>query len=232
MTKIEWCDICVNPVIGCKRGCRYCYAERMNKRFKWTPDFRVPTFRPEQLKKLNSKKPQSIFMDSMSDVCYWSSEAVMETLVAMKRNNHHDYLLLSKDIEEMEKRFYTANKVLDDVVAIEPLKTLWLWFGESHTQGEYKMKSVCPNFLSIEPLLGPIDFPHDLIINSWLQVVIIGAETGNSKDKVVPEKRWVQDIVHMCDMGGKKVFMKNSLCELMGDEFRQDRLPWVLGGKK
>ena len=48
-TKIEWCDYTWNPVVGCKTGCDYCYAERMNKRFKWIKDWKEPEFFPERL---------------------------------------------------------------------------------------------------------------------------------------------------------------------------------------
>ena len=27
-TKIDWCDCTINPVVGCKNGCKYCYAAR------------------------------------------------------------------------------------------------------------------------------------------------------------------------------------------------------------
>ena len=56
--------------------------------------------------------------------------------------------------------------------------------------------------------------------------VIIGAETGNRKNKVIPKKEWVDDIVRQCDENEIKVFMKESLQEIMGDDFRQDKLPW------
>ena len=32
-TDIEWADMTWNPVVGCKRGCEYCYARRYAKRF-------------------------------------------------------------------------------------------------------------------------------------------------------------------------------------------------------
>ena len=48
-TKIEWADATLNPVIGCKHGCPYCYAKYMNKRFGFTPNFEEPTFFPERL---------------------------------------------------------------------------------------------------------------------------------------------------------------------------------------
>ena len=41
-SKIEWCDYTINPAIGCKHGCSYCYAERMNKRFKWVKKWNEP----------------------------------------------------------------------------------------------------------------------------------------------------------------------------------------------
>lgn len=38
-TKIEWCDATVNPVMGCTKGCAYCYTRRLNQRFKWIKKF-------------------------------------------------------------------------------------------------------------------------------------------------------------------------------------------------
>jgi len=32
-TKIDWCDYVWNPVWGCYRGCRYCYARKFARRF-------------------------------------------------------------------------------------------------------------------------------------------------------------------------------------------------------
>ncbi len=55
--------------------------------------------------------------------------------------------------------------------------------------------------------------------------VIIGAETGNRKGKVVPKKDWVMKIAEECEYSGIPVFMKESLRDLMGDDFRQE-FPW------
>jgi protein gp37 len=67
-TKIDWCDMTVNPVIGCSRGCEYCYAKKLNSRFKWIADFDKPEFRPGQLEKLKVKKPKAVFIGSMCDL--------------------------------------------------------------------------------------------------------------------------------------------------------------------
>lgn len=63
-------------------------------------------------------------------------------------------------------------------------------------------------------------------IDNALKLVIIGAETGTRKEKVIPQKDWVDCIVESADLYGIKVFMKESLRGIMGDDFRQDILPW------
>lgn len=55
--------------------------------------------------------------------------------------------------------------------------------------------------------------------------VIVGAETGNRKDRVVPEKDWVMELAEECDKYNKPIFMKESLKEIMGDDFIQE-FPW------
>ena len=54
---------------------------------------------------------------------------------------------------------------------------------------------------------------------------IIGAETGKRKGRIIPQKAWVDKICEAADACKKPVFMKGSLRELMGDDFRQE-FPW------
>lgn len=54
---------------------------------------------------------------------------------------------------------------------------------------------------------------------------IIGAETGRRKNKVTPEHAWIDNILEAAAFTGVKVFMKESLRELMGADFRQE-FPW------
>lgn len=86
------------------------------------------------------------------------------------------------------------------------------------------------DFLSIEPLLGPLSAQIllELLRQSCIKVLIIGAETGRRKDKVIPQKEWVDGIVSAADEYGTPVFMKSSLLGIMGENFRQDRLPWEI----
>lgn len=46
--------------------------------------------------------------------------------------------------------------------------------------------------------------------------MIVGAETGNQRGKVVPEKAWIDRLTE--DLGDVPVMMKNSLVPIMGEE--------------
>jgi protein gp37 len=236
-TLIDWCDSTINPVVGCPRGCEYCYARKLNTRFKWIPDFSKPKFFPERLKEFESKKPKSIFMNSMSDVALWSKEQKLETLKAMADNTQHTYIVLSKNmsafelslklllieipllkylLEILKPRFYIGYTGTD-------IASMAYCRGYSSFTGEYNY------FLNIEPIHGSMSLcmGETLFKNGNLpKAVIIGAETGNRKGKVIPQKQWIDDIVRQADERKVKVFMKESLRQLMGKDFRQDKLIW------
>ncbi len=75
-------------------------------------------------------------------------------------------------------------------------------------------------FLSIEPILerfGEIE-PKDCL-PEW---VIIGAETGRRKNKVIPEREWIEDIVNECRKADIPVFMKSSLADIWGESLIQE----------
>lgn len=63
-----------------------------------------------------------------------------------------------------------------------------------------------------------------------ISAIIIGAETGNRKNKVKPSVDWVNNLVKQADAAGVQVFMKESLRPIMGADFRQDPLPWQQHG--
>ncbi len=76
-SSIEWTESTWNPVTGCTKistGCKHCYAERMAKRLKamgqanYVNGFDV-TLQPHMLAlPLLWKKPQTVFVNSMSDL--------------------------------------------------------------------------------------------------------------------------------------------------------------------
>lgn len=106
-----------------------------------------------------------------------------------------------------------------------PSHSNW-WFGstlDSKNARRFQGGNYFNTFTSIEPLtehmaVGLGSFGSD----KW---VIIGAETGNRKGKIAPKREWVENIVEAAQMTGMKVFMKESLRGLMGEDFRQE-FPW------
>lgn len=213
-TKIEWCTHTINPVVGCTYGCLYCYARKMNDRFKWIEDFSKPKFFPERLEKLKSKKPKIIFMNSMSDIADWEEEWMDQVLQAIAENPQHKYLFLTKRLKGYRDIKYTDN----------------IWLGNTITRQkdfikEYGRPHGANRFYSIEPILEPIKLPLNNIPQRNIQWVIVGAETGNRKDKVAPKKDWILDIVDQCKKIDIPLFMKESLRELMGQDFIQE-FPW------
>lgn len=206
-TKIDWCDTVLNSVVGCSNGCPFCYAKKLNDRFHFIKNWNEPQFFPERLESLKSKKPRAIFMDSMSDYGLWEIDWLKAVDKAMMENPHHAYIFLTK-----------TNKKGTN------LKPKNVFFGKSITKGNFPGRKEYFDFLSIEPLHAPVGIVFDLLPN--LKQVIIGAETGNRKGKIKPKKEWVESIVKQCDKHNVRVFMKESLRELMGSDFRQDQCIW------
>ena len=212
-TKIDWCDCTINPVVGCPRGCEYCYARKLNTRFKWIPDFSKPQFFPERLKEFEGKKPKSIFVNSMSDIEFWEEEWEAKIRAAIIKNPQHKYIVLTKGVMHFWDKL--PNSIYNVLTAttqkeLERHKNQWSY-----------------SAINIEPILEPIDLSKvHTSFKGEDYMIIIGAETGNRKGKVIPQKQWIDDIVKQADERKVKVFMKESLRQLMGKDFRQDRLIW------
>ena len=150
-------------------------------------------------------------------------EWITEVFRACDAAPRHRYMFLTKN----PKRYAELR-----AKGIQPPANSWIGTSVT-TDAEAKEQtfalSECWNvnanwFVSVEPLLEPMSSEalEDLGAMHW---VIIGAETGNSKNKVIPERKWVDEIVDACAKVGTPLFMKDSLRELMGDDFKQ-KFPW------
>ncbi len=83
-------------------------------------------------------------------------------------------------------------------------------------------------FISIEPLQCDICevedereggklLEHFLLPRGYKSVfewVIVGAETGNRKGKVIPRREWIEKLLDLCRKAGTPVFMKSSLADI------------------
>jgi protein gp37 len=123
----------------------------------------------------------------MSDLfgAWVPDEWIIKVLNATQDNPQHTYIFLTQDPE----RYIQFDKYF-------PENT---WLGTTITGakiGNWKrvvgidMPKHAKRFLSIEPLLGEIDF----IIPCYVDLVIVGAMTGNGAIK--PKQEWIDSIKH------------------------------------
>jgi len=166
-------------------------------------------------------KPRTIFVCSMADLFgEWVPDAwIKDVFDACMDAPHHRYLFLTKN----PQRYI-------DLIRKKIIPPWYLsrnmWFGSTATVKTTKVfgDTLDRNvFMSIEPIMEPF---HNLgdrsCIVDW---VIVGAETGNRKGKIVPEKDWIMELSESCTRTYTPIFMKESLRGIMGDDFRQE-FPW------
>lgn len=251
-TKIPYCDSTWNIVTGCLHGCDFCYARRIAERFGIKPFGYVeptvleepiilqgkkepyplgfaPTFHRYRLDEPRRwKKPRTIFVCSMADLFgEWVPDTwIQEVFDACRKAPQHRYLFLTKNGDRY-KWLYDSGMMPIGVDAFG------MWFGctitkptDSFFYNDLYANGIDHNgFLSIEPIhddFAPTEFdPLDYGIK-W---IIVGAETGNRKGKVLPKREWIEHLAQTCDASGIPIFMKESLRELMGADFRQE-YPW------
>ena len=188
------------------------------------------------------KKPRTIFVCSMADLFgeWVPDEWIKQVFEACEAAPQHRYLFLTKNPARLCKmanaykirRWNEKHEGNTHPQTEEYAQTLSLpshdnwWFGstlDNKKARRFQGGNHFHTFTSIEPLTEPMDvglgsFGSD----EW---VIIGAETGNRKGKIAPKREWVKNIVEAAQITGMKVFMKESLRGLMGEDFLQE-FPW------
>jgi protein gp37 len=173
----------------------------------------APTFHRYRLDEpQHIKKPQNIFVCSMADLFgEWVPDEWIEAVFdACERAPWHKYLFLTKNPKRYEKYInrYMPNN---------------MWFGWTQTKPcglEFKTHHAWQTFLSLEPIQAEFPCPNPQF--DWL---IIGAETGNRKGKIIPKREWIENIVRECRLRGVPVFMKDSLKEIWGKPLIRE-YPW------
>jgi protein gp37 len=104
---IEWTESTWNPLTGCTKispGCKHCYAERMALRLQamgqphYANGFELTLHENALELPLNWKKPQTIFVNSMSDLFHKAVplDFILKTFGVMCRANWHRYQILTK----------------------------------------------------------------------------------------------------------------------------------------
>ena len=205
---IEWTESTWNPVTGCTKispGCKHCYAKRMAERLRamgqanYVNGFEL-ALQPHMLEiPLQWKKPQTVFVNSMSDLFHEDVLIgyIRRVFDVMARANWHRFQVLTKRasrLAELSPRLVWAPNV---------------WMGVSVENAKYvyridELRSAGSSvkFLSLEPLLGPMS-DLDLHGIDW---VIVGGESGPGARLVNP--RWVTDLRDQCERANVPFFFK------------------------
>ena len=171
------------------------------------------------------KTPQTIFVCSMADLfgAWVPDEWIQAVFEACEQAPHHRYLFLTKNPRRYCELANAGKLPKEDN----------FWYGstlDSMKARRYPGRILDNTFVSIEPLTERMDvglgsFGGD----EW---IIIGAETGQRKEKVVPEKEWVDTICAAADLTRAAVFMKDSLIPIVGEENMRRELPWMTPAAK
>ena len=205
---IEWTESTWNPVTGCTKvspGCKHCYAERMALRLQamgqrnYANGFDLSIHRHMLGMPLRWKKPQLIFVNSMSDLFHEDVplEFIQDIFDVMRRASWHIFQVLTK----RSRRLLALNQEIR-----------WpsnVWMGVSVENQDYAFRidhlrqtGASLKFLSLEPLLGPLP---DLNLDG-IDWVIVGGESGPRARPV--EEEWVTDIREQCLSGEVPFFFK------------------------
>ena len=216
----DWIFDIAEPLkIKRKRSANNPYTGLVNAPF---PYGFCPTFHRYRLDQpQHKKKPQNIFVGSMADLFgEWVPDEWIETVFkACEKAPQHRYLFLTKNGKRYEK--YIQREMPSN-----------FWFGQTITEHNPEASQVYVGkdwntFTSLEPLLG--DFPY--FNASYTQWVIIGAETGDRKGKVIPKREWIENIVNRCRLHKVPVFMKDSLADIWREPLIQE-YPWKEGERE
>lgn len=188
------------------------------------------------------KKPRNIFVCSMADLFgeWVPDEWIEQVFKACEAAPQHRYLFLTKNPARLCKMAsaYKVKRWNETHVGkthpqtteyahtlVLPSRENW-WFGstlDNKNARRFQGDNHFHTFTSIEPLTENMDVGLGSFGSD--ELVIIGAETGNRKGKITPKREWVENIVEAAQITGAKVFMKESLRDLMGNDFRQET-PW------
>jgi protein gp37 len=195
---IEWTEATWNPVTGCTKispGCANCYAERMAKRLKlmgqhhYANGFKLTIHEDAVSLPLRWKKPQVIFVNSMSDLFHKDvpDDFILRAFDVMRKASWHRFQILTKRAERLEE----INKLIKWPINV--------WMGVSVENIDYinridnlRRIGARIKFISFEPLLGPVGHLNLEGID-W---AIVGGESGPGARPMNPA--WVIDIRNQC----------------------------------
>lgn len=197
-SSIEWTEATWNPVTGCTKvseGCRNCYAAKMAKRLhamgnpRYENEFNLTLHSDLVELPLRWKQPKRIFVNSMSDLFHKDVplEFIQSVFETMGKAHWHTFQILTKRSDrllELSSRLPWPPNVWQGVSVEDDRVT--------HRINHLREVPAQVRFLSIEPLIGPI---NNLNLEN-IHWVIVGGESGPGSRPMDPE--WVRTIRDQC----------------------------------
>ena len=197
-SSIEWTNSTWNPITGCTKiseGCLHCYAERMAQRLSamgqpnYANGFSLTLHEKSLNLPLRWKKPQMIFVNSMSDLFHEDvpTEFINKVFDTMNGAWWHKFQILTKRswrLRDLNRQLAWGDNIWVGV-SIENKRHI-------HRIDDLRQVRAKIRFLSLEPLLGPIP-ELDLRGIDW---VIVGGESGPGARPL--EEVWVKAIRDLC----------------------------------
>lgn len=197
-SNIEWTESTWNPLTGCTKispGCKNCYAERMAGRLQamgqpnYVNGFDLTLHDDALYLPLRWRKPQKVFVNSMSDLFHEEVPVafIQRVFQVMATAHWHQFQVLTKRAVRLS-RLSRHLPWPDNVwmgVSVEDANYLW-------RIDHLRRSAARVKFLSLEPLLGPLP-DIDLEGIDW---VIVGGESGPRARPMI--ETWVTQIRDRC----------------------------------
>ncbi|MXY97585.1 MAG: phage Gp37/Gp68 family protein [Gemmatimonadetes bacterium] len=218
MTKIEWSEVTWNPVTGCDMispGCDNCYAMTLAARLKAMgnrryqsdgdpltsgPGFGVTIHEDKITEPMRWKRPRTVFVNSMSDLFHERipDDVILRIHQTMIDCPQHTFQILTKRVHRLE------------TVPIHWRANEWIGVSVENQKYVFRARRLVHNviadvkFLSVEPLLGPVSLPSDIL--AGIDWCIVGGESGPGHRPVNPD--WVRHLRDQCIAAAVPFFFK------------------------
>jgi protein gp37 len=207
-TRIAWTDATWNPVTGCdpvSPGCDHCYAAGIARRFAGTPawpDGFAVTLRPDRLDiPAHWRKGRRVFVCSTSDLLHQAvpDDYLARVFAVMADNPRHTFQVLTKRHARL-KHAMPAQPIPNVHVGVTAENQDRLNLRLPHLAAT----PAAVRFLSVEPMLGPVTIPTELL--PTLGWVIAGGESGRGARCMDPA--WLLALQGQCRQAGVPFFAK------------------------
>jgi protein gp37 len=221
----KWWSRSWNPSIGCSyesTGCTNCYARELHTMRhkallagKRIPDCYAEPFStvrclPERLEMpLHWRKPQVVFVDSMSDLFHEDvpDAFISDILHVILETPRHFYIICTKRTERMQQLMTDLTR---RVFGIFP-NLLLMVTAENQETAEERIPLLLDTpakwrGVSVEPLLESLDLTPYLRTLPKLSWIIAGCESGPNRRQT--EYDWYSILTDQCGNAGIPIFLK------------------------